>query len=120
MNAAPTVASLDWVALAGNFVLVIVLLVALLWLLRRMQGIKGLQGLRPVARRLSVVEVLTVGSRQKLALLRLDDREILVGIAPDGFTLFDGVTPGTSAASASAGSTLGSGVTATGTREHLL
>ena len=61
MNAAPTVASLDWVSLTGNFVLVIVLLVAVLWLLRRMQGIKGLQGLRPVARRLSVVEALTVG-----------------------------------------------------------
>jgi flagellar protein FliO/FliZ len=93
MNAAPMAASLDWVALTGNFVLVIVLLVAVLWLLRRMQGIKGLQGLRPVARRLSVVEALTVGPRQKLALLRLDDREILVGITPNGFTLLDRLAP---------------------------
>ena len=93
MNAAPTVASLDWVSLTGNFVLVIVLLVAVLWMLRRMQGIKGLQGLRPVARRLSVVEALTVGPRQKLALLRLDNREILVGITPNGFTLLDRLVP---------------------------
>ena len=93
MNAAPTVASLDWVSLTGNFVLVIVLLVVVLWMLRRMQGIKGLQGLRPVARRLSVVEALTVGPRQKLALLRLDNREILVGITPNGFTLLDRLVP---------------------------
>ena len=96
MNAAPTAPSLDWVALTGNFVLVIVLLVAVLWLLRRMQGIKGLQGLRPVARRLSVVEALTVGPRQKLALVRLDDREVLVGITPNGFTLLDRVSPAAS------------------------
>jgi flagellar protein FliO/FliZ len=75
--------------------LVIVLLVAVLWVLRRLQGVKGLQGLRPVARRLSVVEALTVGPRQKLAVVRLDDREVLVGITPSGFTLLDvaGVRP---------------------------
>jgi flagellar protein FliO/FliZ len=75
--------------------LVIVLLVAVLWVLRRLQGVKGLQGLRPVSRRLSVVEALTVGPRQKLAVVRLDDREVLVGITPSGFTLLDvaGVRP---------------------------
>jgi flagellar protein FliO/FliZ len=74
---------------------VIVLLVAVLWVLRRLQGVKGLQGLRPVSRRLSVVEALTVGPRQKLAVVRLDDREVLVGITPSGFTLLDvaGVRP---------------------------
>ena len=101
MNAAPTAASLDWVALTGNFVLVIVLLVAVLWLLRRMQGIKGLQGLRPVARRLSVVEALSVGPRQKLALLRVDNREVLVGITPNGFTLLDRVETSADASRAS-------------------
>ena len=80
---------LDWASLAGNFVLVLAVLLGVLWLLRRMQGIKGLQGLRPVARRLSVVEALTVGPRQKLAVVRLDDREVLVGITPNGFTLLD-------------------------------
>ncbi len=89
MNSPATTAQLDWVSLAGNFLLVIVLLVAVLWVLRRLQGVKGLQGLRPVARRLSVVEALTVGPRQKLAVVRLDDREVLVGITPSGFTLLD-------------------------------
>lgn len=89
MSTVTTTAQLDWVSLTGNFLLVIVLLVAVLWVMRRLQGIKGLQGLRPVARRLSVVEALTVGPRQKLAVVRLDDREVLVGITPNGFTLLD-------------------------------
>jgi flagellar protein FliO/FliZ len=89
MNSPSTTAQLDWVSLTGNFLVVIVLLVAVLWLLRRLQGIKGLQGLRPLSRRLSVVEALNVGPRQKLAVVRLDDREVLVGITPNGFTLLD-------------------------------
>lgn len=93
MNSTATTAQLDWASLAGNFLLVIVLLVAVLWALRRLQGIKGLQGLRPVSRRLSVVEALTVGPRQKLAVVRLDDREVLVGITPNGFTLLEVAGP---------------------------
>ena len=111
MNSPATTAQLDWVSLTGNFLLVIVLLVAVLWVLRRLQGVKGLQGLRPVARRLSVVEALTVGPRQKLAVVRLDDREVLVGITPNGFTLLDkqaergsaqavGLSPGAAAVTA--------------------
>ena len=110
MNSTTSATShLDWASLAGNFLLVLVLLVGVLWLLRRMQGIKGLQGLRPVARRLSVVEALSVGPRQKLALVRLDDREVLVGITPNGFTLLDKqAAPGAAkAAGMSAGAATG-------------
>lgn len=78
---------LDFVSLGGNFLLVLALLLAVLWALRRLQGIKGLQGLRPVQRRLSVVEALSVGPRQKIALVRVDDREVLVGLTPTGFAL---------------------------------
>lgn len=88
-------AQLDFVSLGGNFLLVLALLLGVLWLLRRMQGVKGLQGFRPVARRLAVSEALTVGPRQKIALIRLDDREILVGITPQGFTLLDAAGPST-------------------------
>lgn len=86
---ASTTAQLDWVSLTSNFLLVLVLLLAVLWALRRLQGIKGLQGLRPVARRLAVVEALSVGPRQKLAIVRMDDREVLVGITPAGFSLLE-------------------------------
>jgi flagellar protein FliO/FliZ len=96
-------AQLDWVSLTGNFLLVLVLLLAVLWVLRRLQGIKGLQGLRPVARRLAVVEALSVGPRQKLAIVRLDNREVLVGVSPNGFALLDTVPPATSTGAASGG-----------------
>ena len=92
--AAPALASssLDFVSLGGNFLLVLLLLLGVLWALRRLQGIKGLQGLRPVARRLSVAEALSVGPRQKIALIRVDDREVLVGLTPTGFTLLSDST----------------------------
>lgn len=86
-------AGLDLVSLVGNFLLVLVLLVAVLWLLRRLQGFKGLQGLRPAARRLSVVESLSMGPRQKLALVRWDDREVLIGLTPQGFTVLQPARP---------------------------
>jgi len=101
--ASPPVAatpSLDFVSLGGNFLLVLALLIAVLWLLRRLQGVRGFQGLKPLARRLTVVEALSVGPRQKIVLLRVDEREVLVGISPTGFTLLqaaatpaDGLTP---------------------------
>ena len=84
-------AQLDFVSLGGNFLLVLVLLVAVLWALRRMQGIKGLNGLRPVQRRLSVVEALSVGPRQKIALVRVDEQEVLIGLTPNGFCMLSQV-----------------------------
>ena len=100
MSSHTAAAPIDWVSLTGNFLLVLVLLVAVLWLLRRFQGIKGLQGLRPVARRLSVVEALSVGPRQKLAIVKVDDREVLMGVSPTGFTLLDAWPKGRQAAEA--------------------
>ena len=98
---------LDFVSLGGNFLLVLVLLVVVLWLLRRLQSTKGLQtlqgvpglsalqGLRPAARRLAVVESLSVGPRQRIALVRVDEREVLIGVSPAGFTLLQ--APGSAA-----------------------
>lgn len=101
--AAPqTPPQLDFVSLGGNFLLVLALLVAVLWLLRRMQGFKGLDGLqgltslqalRPSARRLAVLESLSVGPRQRIALVRVDDREVLIGLSPAGFTLLQSPRP---------------------------
>ena len=93
---------LDFVSLGGNFLLVILLLLAVLWLLRRLQGFKGLQGLpavaalqglRPPARRLAVVESLSVGPRQRIALVRVDGREVLIGLSPAGFALLQSASP---------------------------
>ena len=94
-SAAPVVPTtqLDFVSFGGNFLLVLVLLVAVLWAIRRLQGIKGLQGFRPVQRRLSVVEALSVGPRQKIAIIQWDDREVLVGLTPNGLAFLSPPTP---------------------------
>jgi flagellar protein FliO/FliZ len=67
----------------GGLVLVLALLGGFLWMLRRMQT-----GLRPggLARRMQVLEVVSVGPRQKIALVRVGEREVLVGVSPNQLT----------------------------------
>lgn len=67
----------DLVQYGASFALVIALLVGLLWALKRLQ--RG----RVFARReqrLQVVESMALGGRHKVALIRVDHREVLVGI----------------------------------------
>lgn len=89
MTMSPAVPSVDWVSVAGNFVLVLVLLAAVLWGLRKIQDLQG-KGFKSSDRRLQIIETLSVGPRQKLALVRVDEREVLVGITPGQFTTLDG------------------------------
>lgn len=64
----------------GSMVLVIGLLLAVLWGLKRMQNQMLTTG-QP-ERRLQVLETLGVGTRQKLALVRVGQQEILISITP--------------------------------------
>lgn len=82
MNAAPS--ALDAFQYVGSFLLVIALLLALLWSLKKLQR-QALFRPRPDAR-LQVVETLAIGPRQKIALLRLNDCEVLVGITAQQMT----------------------------------
>ena len=88
----------QWLSLIASFALVLVLLLGTLWVLRRI----GAAGLRPQAgRRLVVVESLWLGNRQRVVLLRVDSREILLGISHQGITRLDGApetVPGLSTA----------------------
>jgi flagellar protein FliO/FliZ len=65
-----------------SFALVIGLLLALLYALKQWQRanpfIKGQQ------QRLHIVETLSVGPRQKIAIIRCDNQEFVVGISPQG------------------------------------
>ncbi len=63
----------------GSLILVFGLMGAVLWGLRRMQGriAQAVPG-----RRLQIIESTGVGARQKLALVRVDDHEVLLGISP--------------------------------------
>ena len=76
---APGITSADVFRMLGSLALVIALLVALLWALRKLQG--KMNG-HNTGRRLQIIESLSVGPRQKVALIRVGEREVLVGISP--------------------------------------
>jgi flagellar protein FliO/FliZ len=76
---APGITGADVFRMLGSLGLVIVLLVALLWALRKLQGKMNDQN---AGRRLQVIESLSVGPRQKVALVRVGEREVLIGISP--------------------------------------
>lgn len=74
-----TIASgLDWIGMASSFLLVIGLLALVLFALKRMQGITGGTGSQ---RQIEHIETLPAGTRQKIVLLRVKDREILLGVS---------------------------------------
>ena len=65
--------------LVGSFLIVIALMAGLLWALRRLQTKMAVQN---SGRKLQVLEMLSVGTRQKIALVRVGDKEVLIGISP--------------------------------------
>ena len=75
----------DWLQYLFSFVFVIGLLLTLLWTLRKLQNGQGL--LRKHTQRLQTLETLSVGTRQKIMLIRVDDREILVGVSVQNITV---------------------------------
>ncbi len=74
---------MDVLRIIGSLLLVFGLMGALLWGLRRMQMKIG-----PAmpGRRLLIVESVGVGPRQKMALVRVDGQEFLVGLSPGQMT----------------------------------
>lgn len=75
----------DGVQYMLSFIFVIGLLLCLLWALRRLQN--GSVLLRKSTTRLQALETLSVGTRQKIMLIRVDQREILVGITAQQMTV---------------------------------
>ena len=75
----------DWLQYLFSFVFVIGLLLTLLWTLRKLQNGQGL--LRKSSQRLQTLEILSVGTRQKIMLIRVDDREILIGVSAQTMTV---------------------------------
>jgi flagellar protein FliO/FliZ len=81
MNAAGT--GIDWFRMGASMVLVLGLLAAMFWMLKRM---KRLQIQHKGAPRLEVLETLSVGPRQKMALVRVGAHQVLVGMTATQFT----------------------------------
>ncbi|MEI6801809.1 MAG: flagellar biosynthetic protein FliO [Burkholderiales bacterium] len=73
----------DWFRYIGSMALVLALLLGLLWLLRRL---KGMQRVQQSGSRLQLLETISIGPRQKISLLRVGSKEVLVGITAGQFT----------------------------------
>ena len=80
----------DWLRVSGSFVLVLLLLGGMLWLLRRM---KDMQVRHKGPALLEMLETIHVGPRQKVALLRVGDKYVLVGISPQQLVALGEVQP---------------------------
>lgn len=73
----------DLLQVGVSFALVIILLLAVLWGLKRLQRTRGFGRQE---KRLQVVESMAMGTRHKVAIIRVDHREVLVGITPTQIT----------------------------------
>ena len=80
----------DWLRVSGSFVLVFLRLGGMLWLLRRM---KDMQVRHNGPALLEVRETIHVGPRQKVALLRVGEKYVLVGISPQQLVALGEVQP---------------------------
>ena len=70
---------MDILRMLGSMALVIALLLAVLWGLKRLQN-KMLTANH--SGRLQVIETQSIGTRQRIALVRVGDNEVLIGITP--------------------------------------
>ncbi len=75
---------MDMLRFMGSMLLVLALLAGLLWGLKRLQAATLIPG--GAARQLQVIEAVSVGPRQKIALVRVGSREVLVGVSPANIT----------------------------------
>jgi flagellar protein FliO/FliZ len=75
----------DWLQYLLSFALVIALLLGSLWALRKLQSGGGSLRARTHSR-LKIVETLSVGPRQKIALVQLDGQDVLLGITVQSIT----------------------------------
>jgi flagellar biosynthetic protein FliO len=66
---------------AGGLLLVVIFIFALAWLLRRAGMVSGVAGSV-----LRVLGVLSVGQREKLVLVQVGDKQLLVGVTPGSVT----------------------------------
>lgn len=71
--------STNWLYVAMNFAIVLALLGGVLYVLKRMQG-GNLLGMP--ARKIKVLEMVSVAPRQKVVLLRVKDQDVLIGVSP--------------------------------------
>lgn len=72
----------EWLTMTGSFLFVIVLLIATLFLLKRL----GSNYPVGATKRIKIVDVQSLGARQKILLVAVRGQEILIGVSPQGIT----------------------------------
>ena len=72
----------DWVSMMGSFLVVLGLLIFTLLMIKKMGPKIGISG----GKNLKVLEVQNLGARQKLMLLNVNQRQILVGVSAGEMT----------------------------------
>lgn len=70
----------ELVKMLAGLVLVFGLMVLLLWVLRRMQQRLQIQG--SARRGIRLIDTLSVGARQKIVVIEMDNQRLMVGITP--------------------------------------
>lgn len=80
----PGLSAFDVFKYLGSFALVIGLLLAVLISLKKLQASARFG--RQSDTRLQVMESLSIGPRQKIALIRVGDREVLIGVTAQQIT----------------------------------
>ena len=79
----PGFESADLFRLIGSMIVVLAILLGLLWVLKRLQMRMNQS---QSGKQLQIIEAMGVGPRQKIALIRVGDHKILVGISPGSMT----------------------------------
>ena len=84
--------SLQLLKFGGALLFVLALMLGLSLIMRRLNSGTGL--LPPNKRRLKIVEMMPLGARHRMILVKRDDREHLVILGPAGETVVEsGITP---------------------------
>lgn len=83
MGASASPGFIDLLQYLLSFAFVIALMLGLLYALRKLQ--QG-GGMHARTQRMKIIESMSVGARQKIVLLRLDDQEVVLGVTPTEIT----------------------------------
>ena len=95
---------MEFLRVFASLVLVLGLLGGLLWGLKRLQ-LRMLPG-GPAGRRMQVLDSLSVGPRQRVALVRVGTQDVLVGVSPGQMTALGSWPAASDEAAASAPTSL--------------
>ena len=76
----------EWFRMFGSLLLVFALMAAAWWAYRWLHQ-QTQSGFKKWSRKMVVRETISLGLRQRLMLVEVDDRQVMIGVSPSGVTL---------------------------------